>query len=390
MTNKNKVCGIIAEYNPFHNGHKYQLDMVKETFDTTVVVMSGSFTQRGDVAITDKWSRAKSALICGADLVIELPTVFAMNTAERFAFGGVSILNSLGCVDAISFGSECGDIEILKKAAQQLIGETPEQKKQIKALLKSGRSYASAREAVFSEYIPEGILNSPNNILAVEYIKHLILSGSSITPITHRRQGADYKSIDINSQTASASAIRANIDSHKVKKHMPADVYDIFKAVPKHNISRLDTAAVCFIRQNGAKVLSRTLECGEGLENRIYDAARKYSTIERIADECSTKRYTKAKIRRIILSSLLGITEDFSKKPPSYIRILGATSKGRELLGVIKSNSKLPIITKTADFKQDNLIFEKDVLATDIWALSTDLPDYKTSGADFTNSPMMI
>ncbi len=386
MENKRKVCGIIAEYNPFHNGHKYQLDLIKKEFDAIVVVMSGSFTQRGDVAIIDKWSRAKSALISGADLVIELPCAYAMNTAERFAFGGVSILNSLGSVDSISFGSECGDINLLKNCAEMLLNETPEQAEKLQKLMKEGLPYASAREQVFSD-IPGGILKGPNNILAIEYIKQLLVLNSSISPITHKREGGDYNSTNLEPALSSASAIRANADNPKIRNQMPQRAYEIYEKAPKHYLSELDTAALYFIRSGGSLALKASFECVEGIENRIYEASGKCRSIEEIADYCSTKRYTKAKIRRIILSSMIGIDAQMCKEAPTYARVLGATKAGTAILSEIKKKSSLNIITKTADYKEDNKMFEKDIFATDIWALSS--PE-NYAGLDFKNSPIII
>ena len=386
MDNKRKVCGIIAEYNPFHNGHKYQIELLKQEFDAIVAVMSGSFTQRGDVAIIDKWSRAKAALISGADLIIELPCVYAMNTAERFAFGGVSLLNDLGCIDAISLCSECGDIDVLKKSAGMLLNETPNQSETLQKLMKDGMPYAAAREQVFPN-IPDGILREPNNILAIEYIKQIILSNSRLIPVTHKRAGAAYNSTDLESELSSASAIRANAESPEIRNRMPANAYEIYEKVPKHYLKGLDTAALYFVRTGGPEALTNSLECVEGIENRIYEAAGKCRGIEEIADFCSTKRYTKAKIRRIILSSMLGIDENLCKEAPTYARVLGATAKGTELLSVIKKKSQLTIITKTADYKENNKMFKKDILATDIWALSS---KETASGFDFTTSPVII
>ena len=386
MGNKRKVCGIIAEYNPFHNGHKYQLDLIKKEYDTIIVVMSGSFTQRGDVAIIDKWSRAETALISGADLVIELPCVFAMNTAERFAFGGISILNNLGCVDAISFGSECGDIEVLIKSAQMLINETPEQADRLRNLMKDGIPYAAAREQVFSD-IPCGILSSPNNILGIEYIKQLLLSKSTILPITHKRLGADYNSTALSDELSSASAIRANAEHSEIKNQMPSEVYEIYKRATKHYLSGLDTAALYFIRTGGPEALKNSLECVEGIENRIYEASKKCRGIDEIADFCSTKRYTKAKVRRIILSSMLGIEKDLCREAPSYARVLGATDKGKAILSEIKKKSHLSLVTKTADYKEDNKMFRKDILSTDIWAICS---TKGSSGLDFITSPIIL
>lgn len=384
------VCGIIAEYNPFHSGHKYQLNLIKQSYDTVVVVMSGSFVQRGDTAIIDKWARAKSALLSGADLVIELPAVYAMNTAERFAFGGISLLDSMKIIDAVSFGSECGDILAIENAADTILSETDKEKEVIARLLKDGCSYASAREAAFADKIPTQILSSPNNILAVEYIKQLKLLKSSIKPITHKRAGGEYNSTNVDSPLASATAIRKNLASPEIEKQMPDDVYEIFEKAPKHLLPNLDTAAVSFIRCAGPEALANTTETCEGIENRIYKAAKQASTISEIEDICCTKRYTRAKIRRIILCSMLSITADMSKITPDYARILGATEKGRQLISRINENSNLTLITKAANFKEKNVLFQKDCLATDLWALSTANENDRKAGMDFTTSPVMI
>ena len=390
MENNHKVCGIIAEYNPFHNGHKYQLDLIKKAYDTVVVVMSGSFTQRGDTAIIDKWSRTRSALISGADLVLELPVAFSMSTADRFAFGAINLLNSLLCVDALSFGSESGDINELESAAHNLLNESSSQSLLIQSLMKDGMPYAAARQKAFSGIIPDGILNEPNNILAVEYIKHILLSGSSMIPITHKRTGSAYNSENLHSPMASAAAIRANISSDKIREHMPEEVFKIFQASSKHYLKNLDNAAIYHIRAHGPDCLKPSLECVEGLENRIFDASKKFSTIEEIANYCSTKRYTKAKIRRIILSSMLGIDQSLCKQTPTYSRVLGATETGCKLLGRIKDTTKLSIITKTADFRDTNSMFYADIMATDIWALSCENDKNKQAGTDYSTSPVMI
>ena len=381
------VCGIVAEYNPFHNGHKYQLDLIKKTYDTVVVVMSGSFTQRGDVAIIDKWSRTEAAIRGGADLVIELPAVYAMNTAERFACGAVNILNSLNCIDAISFGSECGDIQAITSAANALLNETDEQKRQIKKLMDEGYSYAVSREKVFEGIIPSELLKNPNNILGIEYVKQLILLDSNIEPITHKRQGAHYSSCSLEDNLSSASAIRNNAESEHITGQMPDDAYEIFKASPKHYLRNLDHAAIYHIRRFGKDALRNTFECVEGLENRIYECALRNSTIEKIAEDCSTKRYTKAKIRRIILSSMLGIDKSLCKEPVSYARVLGASENGCKLLAEIKEKSSLTVVTKTADYKENNEMFDKDILATDIWALSSQCQEETYGAMDFVKSP---
>lgn len=387
-----KVCGIIAEYNPLHSGHEYQLKLARQQFDSIVIIMSGSFTQRGDTAIIDKWQRTRCALLSGADLVLELPAVYAVSTAERFAYGGVKVLEALGCADALLFGSECGDISMLTEAAEKLLNEPQRVKDNLYRLMKSGVSYASARTLAYKDIIPEELLSKPNNILALEYIKQLLLSGSNITPITHKRSGSGYLDTELSEfQFASASAIRENLGApEKIKPYMPDSSFDILTKAEKYSLKNLGTAAAYFIRSAGPDALKSCLECTEGLENRIYSAAKSYSDIEQIAASACSKRYTKAKIRRIILNSMLGITKEMCFIKPDYIRILGASLNGQRLLSRIKESSDADIITKVSAYRKKNILFEKDILSTDIHALSALSENNRQSGSDFYTSPVIL
>jgi len=386
-----KLCGIIAEYNPFHNGHEYHINLAKKNHDAVIIVMSGSFVQRGETAITDKWSRAECAIRSGADLVLELPVVYALNTAERFAFGGVSVLNSLGCVNTLSFGSECGSDKALISAAKTLINETASQSETINRLMKQGIPYAAARSEAFKNKIPAEILSNPNNILGVEYIKQLILSKSKIKPQTHLRQGSGYNSTELSESFASASAIRKNIHTpEKISEYIPNYAKEILSSSCIYSTEMLDTAAVYFLRTTKPEIIASTLEASEGIENRIIDSAKKHSTIDEISDAVCTKRYTRTRIRRIILSSMLGITAEMCKIKPDYIRVLGIGKKGREILAHVKKNTDIDIITKTADYKKKNILFEKDILANDIFSLCAAEKNLQKAGADFTTSPVIL
>lgn len=376
-----KITGIIAEYNPFHNGHAYQLEFAKKFSDAVVVVMSGSFVQRGDVAIFDKFSRTEIALKNGADVIFELPVVFSMSTAERFAFGGVSILNSLNVLDFLLFGSECGDIDALKSAAHLLENEPPEISEKIKTLMDKGFNFPKARELAFSGVIPSHLLSSPNNILGLEYIKKLYSLNSSIIPVTQKRMGEGYHSKNINSEFMSATAIRNAIFNENYS-------YDVFSGSPVHRLSRLDFPVLYNIRKNKEEAFFNIPDVSEGLQNRIIQFAGSASSIDELVSLVSTKRYTDTKIRRIILSSLLGIEADLLKETPKYARLLGATKKGLEVLKEIKAKSNLKIITKAADYKEEDEMFKKDILSTDIYDLTSDRPC--GSGQDFKNSPVII
>ena len=375
-----KVTGIIAEYNPFHKGHEYQLNFAKSISDAVVVVMSGSFVQRGDVAVFDKYIRTKIALEHGADLVLELPVVFSLNTAERFAFGGISILNSLNIIDFLLFGSESGNIEILQNAAHILETEPEEVSAKIKTLLNEGISYARARETAYSEIIDSSLLSNPNNILALEYLRQLYRKKSNITPLTQKRIGSSYHEQKTENDFPSATAIRNAIINDGF-------LYPLFDTAVIHRLSNLDTPMIYNIRKNKKDAFSGLLDVCEGIENRIISASNSAKSIDEIVSLVSTKRYTNSRIRRILLSSLLGINSDLSLHEPKYIRVLGATKAGFSLLKEIKKNSTIDIITKTADYKKQNLMFEKDILATDIYDLSSDI--LQGGGCDFKTSPII-
>lgn len=383
-----RITGIIAEYNPFHNGHKYQIDTVRQTCDAVVVIMSGSMVQRGDVAVFDKWARTKAALANGADLVIELPVCFALSCAERFAYGAVYILNALGTVDNICFGSECGDIDALRLAADAISDESVQISARIKQLMDSGMSYPSAREKAFDGIIPSELLREPNNILAIEYLRALKKLGSTITPFTVARHIVGHNSSDTHSGFASASAIRAMLYSSKsIADYVPrisADTENMYR------LSYLDTAVTAFLRTVSSERLRDINDVSEGLENRIILSAKHNSTIDAISEEIKTKRYTMSRIRRILLSSLIGLDKNLCAQEPSYIRVLGMSKIGCALLSLSKRHASLPIITKTADFDRSNEMFRKDILSTDISALCCDNPSMRVSGRDFTTSPIIF
>lgn len=381
-----RVTGIIAEYNPFHNGHKYQLNEVKKSCDAIVVIMSGSFVQRGDAAVFDKWTRAEAALENGADLVIELPVCYALNTAERFAYGSVATLDALGVVDTLCFGSEYGSIDELVKSAVLLETEPPEVSGKIRSLMNSGLSYPSAREKAFDGYIRSDILSKPNNILAVEYIRILKRLKSNITPMTIKRHMTDHNSDITADNFASATKVRDMIRSGEdYSKYVPAkygsNIYDI---------SKLDSAVTAMLRTVSADYLKSINDVSEGLENRIISSAREHTTIKEIAESVKTKRYTQTRINRILLSALLGITGDLSKLAPEYIRVLGMNRTGMKILSEAKKKSSLPIITKASKFSVESKLFEKDILSTDIFALCASDSDERKSGHDFVKSPIIL
>lgn len=375
-----KISAVIAEYNPFHYGHKYQLENMKQSSDAVAVIMSGPFVQRGEATITDKWTRAKAALMNGADVVFELPVIYALNTAQRFAFGAVDILNKTNVINELWFGSECGQISELIAAADILENEPKEVSEKIKKLISSGMSFPKARETALNNYVQNGLLSSPNNILAVEYIRALKRMNSPIKPIALKRYGAGYHDT-ATTENASAAGIRAKIKAgEKYSDLTPYSEFDIY------NTDALDIAVAAKLRTISKKELSEINGVSEGLENRIISAAMEYSSISDIAEAVKTKRYTMTRINRILMSALLGITGDLCSQSVKYIRVLGMNKKGAEVIKEIKRKSELKIITKTADYKQNDSVFETDIKAQNIFSLCGKT---KTGNMDFRISPII-
>ena len=395
------VLGIISEYNPFHNGHLHHLIESKKltNSDYSIVVMSGNFTQRGEVSIIDKWSRAQMAIESGVDLVIELPTIYAISSAENFASGAIKILDSLEIVNFVSFGSECNNISTLQEVTDVLTNEPPEYKTLLTHELSSGVSFPKAREIACTKYLqknsPENIslynniLSSPNNILGIEYLKALKKLNSKITPHIINRIESDHNSLDIKNNIVSSSAIRNIISKNQnleiLKNLMPENSYNIlmenFKSghiVP--DISGFEKEIIYSLRQMSTQDISKLADVKEGLEYKIKDAANSCNNLDTFFDIVKSKRFTHTRLQRILLYSLLNITKEdmlLSKKITPYIHVLGLNSNGRNLLSQIsKTNPELRIITSVKKFENTctdlNLkhILEKDILATNIYTLA--------------------
>lgn len=378
------VTGIIAEFNMFHNGHKYIVDCAKDTGDAVVAVMSGSFVQRGDVAIYDKWTRAKTALLGGVDLVLGLPECYALGAAPNFALGGVGTLDALGITDKLIFGSEEGDIEALKRAAQTLNDDLKADK--VRKYLSQGLSYPAAVTRVYEKDINPSLLTSPNNILAVEYIRAIDKLNAKITPVTVKRYMTDHDAKTADGSFAPAAMLREMaIRGESIREYVP---YDTAKMPHPRSLSVLNTAIISRLRTMVKEDITSISEVTEGLENRIIKAARDCENIEDLISGIKSKRYTMSKIRRIVINTLIGNSKDTFKPIPDYIRVLGMNKRGAQLLKEAKKKCSLPIITKAADYTGKSAQFDLDVRATDISALCD--RDNKKGGGDFTRSPIVI
>ena len=332
------ILGIVSEYNPFHNGHLHHLQKSKELTKTdfSVVVMSGNFVQRGDTSLVNKWVKTEMALEAGVDLVIELPTVYAISSAENFADGAVKILNSLGVVDFISFGSEIGEIAPLNDVANILYQEPKEFSSLITAQLKSGLSYPRAREIALSQFFGNSkryseILNNPNNILGIEYLKSLKKHRSHITPLTIKRDYSDYNSKQVKKGIASATAIRTMVQNKKnVHYVVPYETYELLDK--EINDGKIISSLSCFekeiiytLRRMTLSEIANLPDVSEGLENKIKMAANTCNKLDDLIKNIKSKRYTQSRIQRILLYALLNISSkdiSSSRRFKPHIRVL--------------------------------------------------------------------
>lgn len=384
------ICGIVCEYNPFHNGHKYHIEQTKEKFGAThiIAVMSGNFTQRGDVAIIDKYKRAETALKNGVDLVIELPVAYALASAEQFAQGAVYLLNALGCVNLISFGSESGDIKLLRETAGAVYYAM--ESEEFNKLLKNGLAYPAALQKAIEKYYTDDVteaLTSPNNTLAIEYLKALDSLASPIQPVTIKRTVAEHDSeIKNPDQIVSASQLRKMIIEGK----------DIFNLAPESDFSNtasilnIENAILSKLRFMSKSEIEKTPNAVLGLENRIFRAVQVSTSLNELYFLIKTKRYTLARIRRIVMSAFLGITKNDLKNNPSYVRILGMNNKGKEILAA--ANCELPINTSLSQLEKTSDIAKKqaklEARCDSQYALA--LSKKAQCGLDYTSKPVIL
>lgn len=388
----NGVLGIVSEYNPFHNGHLLHLQDSKKLTHTdfTIAVMSGNFVQRGDTSIVDKWTKAEMALKAGIDLVVELPTLYAISSAENFAEGAIKILNSLGIVDYVSFGSEIGEISPLNDVAQVLYKEPKEFSTLIARQLRSGLSYPKARELAIQMYFGSSqkyteILENPNNILGIEYLKALKKYKSPIRPITLKRKYSDYNSADVKSGIASATAIRTMIQKNKnIHYVVPFETYELLEEKKEcgqiiPSLSVFSKEIIYTLRKMTLSEIASLPDVSEGLENKIKAAANTSNTLEDLISKIKSKRYTQSRIQRILLYALLNISEkdiNMSRRQVPYIRVLGFNKHGKKIISAIANqNPKIQIIVSVKKFMENNTdkhlhtMMSKDIFATNVYTL---------------------
>lgn len=369
-----KTVAIIAEYNPFHNGHRYQMDKIKELTgcDCLIIIMSGDFVQRGAPAIIDKYTRTEMALAAGADLVFELPVCYSTASAELFAYGAIKLLDQLQVVDYLCFGSECGNIDLLDSIADVLVKEPVQIKDVLRDKLKEGLSYPLARNHALSLYFNQdskidSLLDQPNNILGIEYLKALKKLNSKIQPLTIERTGSGYHEQNLNHSFCSATALRKHFEenskeniSFDIEHYVPSDEIKLLEDSYRKTfpITSNDFSTLLYYRlQNETKdSLLRYQDVTSELAARIMNECIAPFSFLDFAMRLKTRQYTYTRVTRALLHILLGITTEkmtiFMKETDSsYLRVLGFRKAASKMLRSIQNTKSIPLITKVADAK---------------------------------------
>lgn len=406
-----KIVGLVAEYNPFHNGHVYHIEKTREVCgaDYIIVVMSGDYVQRGTPALLDKYARAEMALWGGADLVIELPVFYASGSAEYFATGAVDLLNQLGVVDTLCFGSESGDIHMLAKIADSLNEETPEFKEKLKSLLKQGISYPAAREQALGSSDAQFFM--PNNLLGIEYIRALRYLKSSIIPMTIQRKDSSYHDEALKHVLSSATAIRKALSSStisSVKGYMPESAFSILtREYNNLGFMMTDDFTSCLfctlysLRKQDIP-LHHFQDISPDLGDRIYREFDSCSSIHDLVMHLKTRQYTLTRIQRGLLHILLGLEQknwrevlsDGSPLVP-YARVLGFRKSSAKLLSSIKKNTSIPLLPKMADY--ENILSEnalqlinQDIFASDLYRKMQEIKFHMSLPNEFTRGILIL
>ncbi len=409
-----KTAGIIAEYNPFHGGHEYHIKQTrcKTGCDCVIVIMSGNFVQRGEPAIIDKYTRTRCALLGGADLVIELPVVYSLGSAQYFANGAVSILNGLGGIDFLSFGMESGTAAQLGQIAQVLIDEPEDYHLMYLEGIRDGMSAPAAREYALNKYLPHKLDTSsfslPNNILALEYVRALTASHSPIKPIEIQRTGSSYHDEVPSGEYISATAARNMIidnDILKLSDYIPQKPYELLSAAlincPALTLNSFSSLLDYAIRASGSG-LSRYMDINDNLANKILAVSKSnaFLSFSDYIEAVKSRDLTYTRISRALFHILLGITWDemncYSDNGYSqYARILGFNDTGREYLSSIRKTSAIPVITKTASASEvltpvGMSMFEKDIFAADIYRNIVNTRHGYSIDDEFRHGPIII
>ena len=330
-----KTVGIICEYNPFHNGHAKQLAAIN---GVKVCLMSGNYVQRGEPALLDKFTRAKAAVLCGADLVLELPLTYAIASAEGFARGGVEVLTRLGCIDGLCFGSESGEIEDIMATARLLLTEPF--RAALRSELASGVSFPRARQNAVETLGGDGsVLENPNDILAVEYCKTLLLLQSPIEPMTLRREGSYHESLQ--GENPSASVLRRTDDW---RGFVPEKALEVFEAAPRYTLRAGERAWLARLRAMSESEFEALPYGSEGLWRKVMHACHAEATLEDILEAAKSKRYTRSRLKRMLLCAFLGISEEMLKRSVPYVRVLALNANGAAVVREARKDGSIAVI----------------------------------------------
>ena len=338
-----KATAVICEYNPFHKGHEYQINAVKAGGSRVVCIMSGGFVQRGGPALYDKYVRAEAAVRAGADLVLELPYPYCSSAAEHFARGGVAIADSLGVIDELCFGSECGDISLLEAAASNIASSvfSAEMKKARADKANKDKPFAVLNEEVYSRLFGDGFPLLPNDILGVEYIKALKGLKSGIKPVTYKRE-----------KGWSATKARAGITERDDYSFIPEAALPLFEKSRRYYLHNIEGAILAFYRMADPGMLKKYEGMTNGIADRIVKLARECTDLDGLTEGLSGKSYTNAKIRRCIIHGMTAVTPEMLKCRPAYTQVLACGKGGRELMRLISKKSDIPVLTKPSHYKK--------------------------------------
>lgn len=396
-----KIAGLVAEYNPFHNGHLAHIEATKAALgpDTGIICcMSGDFVQRGEAAQWSKTARAECAVRCGADVVFELPVQWSLSSAEGFARGAVGLLDSLGVVDYLSFGSESPTAAPLERAAEALLD--PAVDAAIRAELPSGDSYAVIRQRVLERFMGEGarVIETPNNILAVEYIKAIYERGSRMEPLATERRGAQHDK-PASGRIRSASELRSMTAAGKpIAPYMPREAHAVLEREREQGrgpvlMGTLETAVLSRLRMLGKADFAAIPDAAEGLENRLA-AAMEEPTLDGVLAAAKSKRYALARLRRMCMCAALGIRAGMNELSPPYARLLAVGPNGRELLRMIEGRARVPVITKSAMGRklprEARECFELNARARDLFVLGCPAAGERRGGGDWRLTPAIV
>ncbi len=389
------AVGIIAEYNPFHTGHAYHIAETRRSLgedEAIVCAMSGSWVQRGECALTDKWTRAEMALRGGADLILELPLPWCISSAEGFARGGVAVLKATGVVDTISFGSESGDLESLRRIAETL--DAPEYRDALHRELDKGISFAEARQRAALSLAGKSarLLRGANDSLGVEYLR---VTGEDLAAVAIPRQGAGHDSPGAEGEFASASWLRGRLrQGEDVIPWLGKKAGERLQRAGLARMENVERAMLARLRTMTEADFAALPDSGraEGLPDRLVDAAGKAESLEEFYLLAKTKRYAHARIRRLALWAFLGFTEVDRPRSLAYLRVLGFNSRGRKVLREMKEKASLPIITKPAHVRglgeAAERLFALERRGTDLFGLCLDKPG--PCGLDYTQGPVIL